>query len=137
LSSANRALLKVEGLEKRFGGITALTDYCVEIRQGELVGLIGANGAGKTSMLRTISGLLRPESGRILYKPHGDGEEIDISRVSAERIVALGISHCPEGRGIFSRLSVRENLMVGAYLRKNKQAIEQDYSRICGAYCCL
>jgi branched-chain amino acid transport system ATP-binding protein len=111
-----------------------LQGVSLDVGHGEIVALIGANGAGKTSMLRTISGLLRPESGRILYKPHGDGEEIDISRVSAEQIVALGISHCPEGRGIFSRLSVRENLMVGAYLRKNKQAIEQDYRSICGIF---
>ena len=111
-----------------------LRGISLEVGHGEIVALIGANGAGKTSMLRTISGLLRPKSGRILYKPHGDGEEIDISRVSAEQIVALGISHCPEGRGIFSRLSVRENLMVGAYLRKNKQAIGQDYRRICGIF---
>jgi len=111
-----------------------LRGISLEVGHREIVALIGANGAGKTSMLRTISGLLRPKSGRILYKPHGDGEEIDISRVSAEQIVALGISHCPEGRGIFSRLSVRENLMVGAYLRKNKQAIGQDYRRICGIF---
>ena len=111
-----------------------LQGVSLDVGHGEIVALIGANGAGKTSMLRTISGLLRPQSGRILYKPHGDGEEIDISRVSAEQIVALGISHCPEDRGIFSRLSVRENLMVGAYLRKNKQVVEQDYRRICGIF---
>ena len=111
-----------------------LQGVSLEVGHGEIVALIGANGAGKTSMLRTISGLLRPESGRILYKPRDEEEEIDISRVSAEQIVALGISHCPEGRGIFSRLSVRENLMVGAYLRKNKQAVEQDYRRICGIF---
>ena len=111
-----------------------LQGVSLDVAHGEIVALIGANGAGKTSMLRTISGLLRPESGRILYKPHVDSEEIDISRVSAEQIVALGISHCPEGRGIFSRLSVRENLMVGAYLRKDKQTIEQDYRRICAVF---
>jgi branched-chain amino acid transport system ATP-binding protein len=111
-----------------------LRGVSLNVSHGEIVALIGANGAGKSSMLRTISGLLRPESGSILFKPHGDGEEIDISRVSAEQIVALGISHCPEGRGIFSRLSVRENLMVGAYLRKSKQAIEQDYRRVCAIF---
>ena len=111
-----------------------LQGVSLDVGHGEIVALIGANGAGKTSMLRTISGLLRPKSGRILYKPDGDGDAIDISRISAEQIVALGISHCPEGRGIFSQLSVRENLVIGAYLRKNKQAIERDYRRICGIF---
>jgi branched-chain amino acid transport system ATP-binding protein len=111
-----------------------LQGVSLDVGRGEIVALIGANGAGKTSMLRTISGLLRPKSGRILYKPDGDGDAIDISRISAEQIVALGISHCPEGRGIFSQLSVRENLVIGAYLRKNKQAIERDYRRICGIF---
>ena len=111
-----------------------LQGVSLDVGHGEIVALIGANGAGKTSMLLTISGLLRPKSGRILYKPDGDGDDIDISRVSAEQIVALGISHCPEGRGIFSQLSVRENLLIGAYLRKNKQAIERDYRRICGIF---
>ena len=108
-----------------------LQGVSLDVGHGEIVALIGANGAGKTSMLRTISGLLRPESGSIRYKPHGQSEDIDLSRVSAEQIVALGISHCPEGRGIFSQLSVRENLMIGAYLRKNKQAVNGDYRRIC------
>ena len=101
MSSTDSALLNVEGLEKRCGGITALTDYSVKIRRGELVGLIGPNGVGKTSMLRSISGLLRPESGRILYTPLSDGEEIDISRVSAEQIVALGISYCQRAEEFF------------------------------------
>ena len=111
-----------------------LQGVSLDVGRGEIVALIGANGAGKTSMLRTISGLLRPKSGRIFYKPHGDDDAIDISRISAEQIVALGISHCPEGRGIFSQLSVRENLVIGAYLRKNKQAIERDYRRICDIF---
>jgi branched-chain amino acid transport system ATP-binding protein len=127
-------MLRIDDIRVYRDKTYVLQGVSLDVGHGEIVALIGANGAGKTSMLRTISGLLRPESGRILYKPHGDGEEIDISRVSAEQIVALGISHCPEGRGIFSRLSVRENLMVGAYLRKNKQAIEQDYRRICGVF---
>lgn len=111
-----------------------LQGVSLDVGRGEIVALIGANGAGKTSMLRTISGLLRPKSGRIFYKPQGDDDAIDISRISAEQIVALGISHCPEGRGIFSQLSVRENLVIGAYLRKNKQAIERDYRRICDIF---
>ena len=127
-------MLEVSDLDIFYGRIQALWGVSLNIDEAEIVALVGANGAGKTSMLRTISGLLRPKSGRILYKPDGDGDAIDISRISAERIVALGISHCPEGRGIFSQLSVRENLVIGAYLRKNKQAIERDYRRICGIF---
>jgi len=127
-------MLRIDDIRVYRDRTYVLQGISLNVGHGEIVALIGANGAGKTSMLRTISGLLRPKSGRILYKPHGAGEEIDISRVSAEQIVALGISHCPEGRGIFSRLSVGENLMIGAYLRKNKQEILQDYRRICGIF---
>ena len=127
-------MLRIDDIRVYRDRTYVLQGISLDVGHGEIVALIGANGAGKTSMLRTISGLLRPKSGRILYKPHGAGEEIDISRVSAEQIVALGISHCPEGRGIFSRLSVGENLMIGAYLRKNKQEILQDYRRICGIF---
>ncbi len=127
-------MLRIDDIRVYRDRTYVLQGISLDVGHGEIVALIGTNGAGKTSMLRTISGLLRPKSGRILYKPHDAGEEIDISRVSAEQIVALGISHCPEGRGIFSRLSVRENLMVGAYLRKNKQEIERDYRHICGIF---
>ena len=127
-------MLRIDDIRVYRDRTYVLQGISLNVGHGEIVALIGANGAGKTSMLRTISGLLRPKSGRILYKPHGTGEEIDISRVSAEQIVALGISHCPEGRGIFSRLSVGENLMIGAYLRKNKQEILKDYRRICGIF---
>jgi len=127
-------MLKIDDIRVYREQTYVLQGVSLDVGHGEIVALIGANGAGKTSMLRTISGLLRPKSGRILYKPDGDGDAIDISRISAEQIVALGISHCPEGRGIFSQLSVRENLVIGAYLRKNKQAIERDYRRICGIF---
>ena len=127
-------MLRVDDIRVYRDQTYVLQGVSLDVGRGEIVALIGANGAGKTSMLRTISGLLRPKSGRILYKPDGDGDAINISRISAEQIVALGISHCPEGRGIFSQLSVRENLVIGAYLRKNKQAIEQDYRRICGIF---
>ena len=127
-------MLRIDDIRVYRDQTYVLQGVSLDVGRGEIVALIGANGAGKTSMLRTISGLLRPKSGRILYKPDGDGDAIDLSRISAEQIVALGISHCPEGRGIFSQLSVRENLMIGAYLRNNKQAIEQDYRRICGIF---
>ena len=127
-------MLRIDDIRVYRDQTYVLQGVSLDVGSGEIVALIGANGAGKTSILRTISGLLRPKSGRILYKPDEDGEAIDISRISAERIVALGISHCPEGRGIFSGLSVRENLLVGAYLRKDKQAVEEDYRRICGIF---
>jgi branched-chain amino acid transport system ATP-binding protein len=108
-----------------------LQGVSLEVKRGEIVALIGANGAGKTSMLRTISGLLRTKRGQIFYQPESKAEKIEISRMSAEQIVHLGVSHCPEGRGVFAQLSVRENLLVGAYLRKDKQAIAADYQHVC------
>ena len=127
-------MLRIEDIRVYRDQTYVLRGVSLDVGHGEIVALIGANGAGKTSMLRTVSGLLRPKSGRILYMPQADGEEIDLSRKSAEQIVALGISHCPEGRGIFSSLTVRENLMIGAYLRKSPQAVEEDYRRICGIF---
>ena len=124
-------MLRIDNIHVYREQTYVLQGVSLEVGRGEIVALIGANGAGKTSMLRTISGLLRPQKGQILYQANEGAEAIDISRVSAEKIVALGISHCPEGRGIFSQLSVRENLLIGAYLRKDKQAIAQDYRRIC------
>jgi branched-chain amino acid transport system ATP-binding protein len=93
--------------------------------------LIGANGAGKTTTLRTISGLLRPKNGSIIYTPEKDDPPWDIKGAQAEDIVARGIAHCPEGRGVFAQLSVKENLMVGAYLRNDKKQIEHDHERVC------
>ena len=124
-------MLEVRDIHVYRGQTYVLQGVSLEVIRGEIVALIGANGAGKTSMLRTISGLLRTQSGQILYQPNGSGEKIDISRMTAEQIVNLGVSHCPEGRGIFAQLTVRENLLVGAYLRKDKQAIADDYKRVC------
>ena len=124
-------LLAVENLKVSYDRIKALHGISFHIDEGEIVCIIGANGAGKTSILRTISGLLRAKSGQIMYQPDANGEKIDISRMSAERIVNLGLCHCPEGRGIFSQLSVRENLLVGAYLNKDKQALADDYKHVC------
>jgi branched-chain amino acid transport system ATP-binding protein len=124
-------MLRIDNIRVYREKTYVLQGVSMEVGRGEIVALIGANGAGKTSMLRTISGLLRPESGHIFYKPDEQSEDIDLNRVSAEQIVALGISHCPEGRGIFSQLSVKENLLIGAYLRKNRQTVNLDYRRIC------
>src|SRR6185295_19192496 len=111
-------MLWLEGVHVRRGGTHALQGIDVEVRRGEIVALIGANGAGKTTTLSTISGLLRPQHGRIQFEI--EGRRVDIGRVRAERIVATGISHCPEGRQIFGNLSVQENLKVGAYLRSDR-----------------
>ena len=124
-------MLEIRDIHVYRGQTYVLQGVSLEVNRGEIVALIGANGAGKTSMLRTISGLLRTKSGQIIYQPNGNGEKIDISRMSAEQIVNLGVSHCPEGRGIFAQLTVRENLLVGAYLRKDKQAIGKDYQHVC------
>lgn len=117
-------LLKVDELHVSYGAIRALQGISFSIEQGEIVTLIGANGAGKSTTLRTISGLLRPIHGNILFKG------TSITRVPAERIVRLGISQVPEGRQIFSRLTVRENLEMGAFTRRDKGEIADSMERV-------
>ncbi len=107
-------MLKIADLSVRYGMIEAVKDVSFEVNEGEIVSLIGANGAGKTTILRTISGLLKPFKGSISF------EETDIPRLSPQKIVASGLSQVPEGRHIFAGLSVLENLEMGAYLRKSK-----------------
>lgn len=124
-------MLEIRDIHVYRGQTYVLQGVSLEVKRGEIVALIGANGAGKTSMLRTISGLLRTKRGQIFYQPESKVEKIEISRMSAEQIVHLGVSHCPEGRGVFAQLSVRENLLVGAYPRKDKQAITADYQHVC------
>ena len=104
-------MLEISKLTVDYGSINALQDVSLRIGSGQMVGILGANGAGKTSLLRTISGLARPSSGTIRL----DGQ--DIGKLLPEAIVRLGIVHVPEGRGIFPDLTVRENLMVGARIR--------------------
>ena len=113
-------MLTVERLECRYGKVAAVRDLSLEVRKGELVSLIGANGAGKTTTLKAISGVLSPSTGRIVF----EGE--DITRASARRVLELGIAHCPEGRRMFPYMTVRENLEMGCYLRRDKAAIEAD-----------
>ena len=108
-------MLELEDLQVYYGNIRALDGISLRVETGELVALIGSNGAGKSTTLKTISGLVRPSRGSIRY----EGNEI--SRLSTDRIVALGISHCPEGRHIFGRLTVRENLVLGAIQRPAAQ----------------
>jgi len=117
-------VLTVEGLECRYGKVAAVRDLSLTVAKGELVTLIGANGAGKTTTLKAISGVLSPAAGRITF----EGE--DITRASARRILQLGIAHCPEGRRVFPYMSVRENLEMGCYLRKDSPGIEADMKRL-------
>jgi branched-chain amino acid transport system ATP-binding protein len=117
-------LLAIENLEVCYGVISGLQDVSVRIDTGEIVTLIGANGAGKTTLLRTISGLLRPKRGTMRWN---DG--IDLNGLPAHDIVRLGISHVPEGRQVFPHLSVKENLLLGAYQQRSKQQIAADVDR--------
>jgi branched-chain amino acid transport system ATP-binding protein len=108
------ALLDVEGVRVAYGAIEAVKGIDVRVEQGEIVTLIGGNGAGKTTTLKTISGVLRPAAGRIRF----DGQRID--GVPAHKIVALGVGHVPEGRRIFGRMSVAENLVMGLYAESGR-----------------
>ncbi|MFI7060975.1 ABC transporter ATP-binding protein [Kribbella sp. NPDC050124] len=114
------AMLEVRDLEVAYGKIVAVKKISFTVEQGQVVSLIGTNGAGKTTTLRTISGLLRPVSGEILFQ----GERIDT--VAAHDIVARGLAHSPEGRRIFPRLSVEENLTLGAFARRDQAGIRSD-----------
>jgi branched-chain amino acid transport system ATP-binding protein len=120
-------MLEVRDLHVNYGSIRALTGVSLDVQPGELVALIGSNGAGKSTTLKTISGLLRPRQGSIRWQGQ------DIARAPSDRIVALGISHCPEGRRIFGRLSVLENLRLGAVARAGRE-IEADLEGIYGLF---
>jgi branched-chain amino acid transport system ATP-binding protein len=117
------SLLSVSKLEVAYGNIPALRGIDLDVNKGEIVTLIGANGAGKTTTLRTISGLLKPRTGEVTY----DGR--NITGVKPHVITAMGVSHVPEGRGIFANLTVNDNLELGAYLRKDKIK-QSEYERI-------
>lgn len=113
-------MLKVENLKVSFGKIEALKGISFEVKQGEIVALIGSNGAGKTTTLRTISGLERPKEGSI------DFLGTDLLKLSQHEIVRQGIAHVPEGRRVFGGMSVYENLLLGANIRKDKSSIQKD-----------
>ena len=116
-------MLQVENLNVYYGAIHALQGISFNVNEGEIVTLIGANGAGKSTILRTLSGLLRSRTGSITFKGQ------DIATMPAEKIVEAGISHVPEGRKIFAPLSVRENLMMGAYSRSDPVEIQETLDR--------
>ena len=113
-------MLEVKDLHVSYGGIRALRGVNLEVPDGRIVTLIGANGAGKSTLLRTISGLVKAESGSITY----DGKEL--LGMPINKILELGIAQVPEGRRVFTNLSVLENLKIGAYLRKDKAGIQKD-----------
>ncbi|AEV20633.1 ABC transporter protein [Geobacillus thermoleovorans CCB_US3_UF5] len=117
-------MLKVDGIDVFYGNIHALKGVSLEVNKGEIVTLIGANGAGKTTLLKTISGLLRPKNGDIVY------EGASIAGKAAQTIVKQGISHVPEGRRVFANMTVEENLELGAFLRKDKEGIQQDFAKV-------
>src|SRR5258706_2931524 len=116
-------MLEVSGLSVRYGSVEALHEVSIKVEAGGLVAILGANGAGKSTLLRAISGIVRSASGTIALR----GEQI--AGLGAEEIVRRGVSHVPEGRGIFPDLTVSENLMIGAYVRRG-QDVSADYSRV-------
>jgi branched-chain amino acid transport system ATP-binding protein len=126
--SAAAPLLAIETLQVSYGGIQALKGVSISIAKGEIVTLIGANGAGKSTLLRTISGLVKPKAGTIRCTLGADS--FDLLRLPAHRIVQKGISHVPEGRVVFADLSVRENLQLGAYLRRDAAGIAEDLAKM-------
>ena len=117
-------MLKVDNLVVRYGGITAVDGVSLELEEHETVALIGANGAGKTTTLHTISGLLKAAGGKIFF------QDEEITKVPAENLVARGVVQVPEGRQVFAKLTVEENLRLGAYLQKDKQVIRANHEKV-------
>ncbi len=122
--AGNGRVLELEAIETYYGPIRALKGISLEVREGEIVTLLGANGAGKTTTLRSINGLNRPRRGTIMF----DGR--DITDIPAHHIVKLGISQSPEGRKLFSRMTVVENLEMGAFQRSDRGEIKEDMERV-------
>jgi len=118
------AMLSVNNLQVHYGMIQAIKDVSFEVNEGEVIALIGANGAGKTTILHTVSGLLQPTKGSVIF------EGQDITKIPAHKIVSLGMAHVPEGRRVFAQLTVLENLKLGAYTRKDKNEMEQTLQMI-------
>lgn len=118
------SLLKLRNIEVYYGPIMAVKGISLEVKEGDIVTILGANGAGKTTILKTLSGVMDPEKGMIEFR----GQRID--RMEPHRIVQLGISHVPEGREIFYDLTVRENLMMGSYLRRDREGIKKDLDTV-------
>lgn len=118
------AMLEVKNLEVYYGVIQAIKGISFEVGEGEVISLIGANGAGKTTTLHAVTGLIAPRAGQIIF------EGKDITKVPGHKLVSMGIAHVPEGRRVFSQLSVYQNLRLGAYTRKDKNEIEESLNKI-------
>ena len=118
------AMLEVKDLQVSYGMIQAIKGISFEVNQGEVIALIGANGAGKTTILHTVTGLLAPKKGSIIF------EGQDITKVPAHKIVSMGMAHVPEGRRVFAQLSVYDNLKMGAYTRTDKNEIEESLEMV-------
>ena len=118
------AMLEVKDLQVYYGMIQAIKGISFEVNQGEVIALIGANGAGKTTILHTVTGLIAPKAGSIVF------EGQDITKVPAHKIVSMGMAHVPEGRRVFAQLSVYDNLKMGAYTRKDKNEIEESLEMV-------
>ena len=118
------AMLEIKDIEVYYGMIQAIKGISFEVKEGEVIALIGANGAGKTTILHTITGLLSPKRGTVMF------EGKDITKIPAHKIVSLGMAHVPEGRRVFADLTVYENLKMGAYTRKDKAEIEETLAMV-------
>jgi branched-chain amino acid transport system ATP-binding protein len=124
VSATAATLLEVEGIETYYGAIQALKGITIDVREGEIVTLIGANGAGKSTTLRSINGLNHPRRGTITFRGR------DITNEPAHQVVKLGIAQSPEGRKLFPRMSVTENLEMGAFQRRDRSAMKEDMDRV-------
>ena len=118
------AMLEVKDLQVYYGMIQAIKGISFEVNQGEVIALIGANGAGKTTILHTVSGLIAPKKGSVIF------EGQDITKIPAHKIVSMGMAHVPEGRRVFAQLSVYDNLKMGAYTRTDKNEIEESLEMV-------
>lgn len=117
-------MLKIENLEVSYGAVQALRGISMEVDDGEIVSLIGANGAGKTTTLHAVTGLVPIKTGSVEYDGH------DLRKIDPSKIVSMGLAHVPEGRQVFTRMTVAENLAMGAYHRKDKKGIEADLEHV-------
>ncbi|PKN08221.1 MAG: ABC transporter ATP-binding protein [Deltaproteobacteria bacterium HGW-Deltaproteobacteria-8] len=121
-------MLELKGVTLAYGPVTAVHEATLRVAQGEIVTLIGANGAGKTTILRAVSRLIKPKSGAITF------EGRDITGLSPDKVVRLGLAHCPEGRQVLALQSVRDNLELGAYIRSDTAGIRQDLDMVFGLF---